>query len=186
MATPARPGERGPGAREEPVEVLSAHGTFRVLIIVIAVWTFFAGFSLLTQGIGRVSFGGDDEAAERIIGAFMLMLVPLYSLMAWKRDEYHLLVWVPFAAQLAIIVPMLWDLFFGSRDLDDGVLMFVVSLIFLVLLIYVWQASGPAGLFTGGQEDDEEYEDEEELDEEGEEDEEPGEPPGGRRSTGAL
>jgi hypothetical protein len=188
MATPARPGPADAGDRDGD-GVLSAHGTFRVLIIVIAVWTFFAGFSLLTQGIGRVSFGGDDEAAERTVGAFMLLLVPLYGLMAWKQDEYRLLVWVPFAAQLAIIVPLLWDLVLGTRDLDDSVLLFVVSLIFLVLLLYVWQASGPAGFFNGGGEvddDDEELLDEDEEYDEEEEEEEAEEPPAGRRSTGAL
>jgi hypothetical protein len=184
MAAPQRrPTPPPQDTPEEEPDVLSAQGAFRVLIIVIAAWTLFAGFSLFTQGLGRVSFGGDDEAAERIIGAFMLMLVPLYGLMAWKRDEYHLLVWVPFAAQLAVLVPMLWDLLFGTRDIDDGVLMFVVSLIFLVLLVYVWQASGPASLFGGPAEEYDEEDEEEMIDDEEDEeaDEEAGEEaPGGR------
>jgi hypothetical protein len=122
-------------------------------------WTVFAGFSLLTQGVGAISFGGEDDAAERVIGAHMLLLAAVYGLLAWRRGAYRLLLWIPFGAQLAVIIPIVWE-----RSFDDGALLFVVALIFLVLLTYVWWASRTIGPEADDDEtalwgeDDDEYE----------------------------
>lgn len=128
-----------PHARDSTMAVVSAHGAFRVLLLMLALWSFFAGFALVTQGIGALTLGGGG-AAERIAGAQMLILVPVYGLLAWRREEYRLLVWVPYAAQLAIIVPVVWELL-RSGDFGDSALMFLVSVVFLVLLLYVWLSS---------------------------------------------
>jgi hypothetical protein len=174
-----RPGEAAPEpARDDAISVISAYGAFRIVLVLLAIWSFFAGFSLLTSGFGALSFGG-DRASERLIGAQMLVLAPVYGLLAWRRRQYRLLLWVPYAAQAAIVVPTLWDILITrDRDFDDGTLPFLVSLTFLVLLVYFWRSSHPLDFFAP---DEEEYDEEDELvdeedgeewDEEDEEDEE--------------
>lgn len=148
------------GVRDEDDALVSAQATFRLLLILLAVWTFFAGFSMLTQGVGALSFGRDDASAERVIGAHMLMLVPLYALLAWRRREYRMLLWVPYAAQVAVILPVLWELLFGDGD-ADGLLLFIVAAIFLSLLVYVRWSSHPLGFFQPGEEPEQEFEEEE-------------------------
>lgn len=139
---------------DNAIAVVSAYGAFRVLLVLLAVWSFFAGFSLLTQGLGQLSFDGQDPAAERVIGAHMIVLAPVYALIAWRRSEYRLFIWIPYAAQLAIIVPALWGFVFDGPN-DDGALLLIVSIIFLVLLVYVWSSSHPLGFFQPDDEDDE-------------------------------
>jgi hypothetical protein len=181
--------------RDSAIAVISAYGAFRVLLVLLAVWTFFAGFSLLVQGPTTLTFGSDDPAAERIIGALLIVLVPVYGLLAWRREEYRLLSWIPYAAQAAVILPSVWDIVVTrDRAFQDAALMVIVSGIFLVLLVYFWWSSHPLGFFqpeeepeaeedfeAGDEEDvdedeeptDDEYEDEEEtVDDEGEYDEE--------------
>jgi hypothetical protein len=127
------------------VTVVSAYGAFRLLLGLLAVWSFFAGFALLTQALGQLSFGGQEEAAERVIGAHMIMLAPVYGLIAWRRSDYRLLIWIPYAAQLAFIIPLSWELL--SDGETDGALLLVVSIIFLALLVYVWTSSRPLAFF---------------------------------------
>jgi len=149
-------GDQHPAATmpDNAIAVVSAYGAFRVLLVLLAVWSFFAGFSLLTQGLGQLSFGGQDTAAERVIGAHMIVLAPVYALIAWRRSEYRLFIWIPYAAQLAIIVPALWEFVFDGPN-GDGALLLIVSIIFLVLLVYVWSSSHPLGFFQPDDEDDE-------------------------------
>jgi len=161
------PGERPAApasaiAGDGAVAVISAYGAFRVLLVLLAVWTFFAGFSLLTQGVGALSFGGGDSATERVVGAHLLVLVPMYALLAWRRDEFRLLLWLPYAAQLAIIVPTFLDVIVTrDRDFGDAALLLIVSLIFLVLLVYFWLSSHPLDFFSAAEPVQEEDEDDE-------------------------
>jgi hypothetical protein len=162
-------------ASEAAISVVSAYGLFRVLLVLLAVWTFFAGFSLLTRGLGALSLGADNEAAERIIGAHMLMLVPVYALLVWRRQAYRFFVWVPYAAQLAIVVPALWELVLGDHEIGDGALLYIVSTIFLVMLVYVSLSSKQlTGEFIPDGDEDEEWDEEDEdgepLEDEEEED----------------
>lgn len=141
-----------PQAPRDPIAVISAYGAFRVLMVLLAIWTFFAGFSLLTQGVGALSFGGGDGATERVVGGHMIMLVPIYALLAWRRDQYRLLIWMPYAAQLAIILPTFFDLVLSrDRDFGDAALILIVSIIFFVLLVYFWWSSHPADFFAIGE-----------------------------------
>jgi hypothetical protein len=157
-------------SQDNAIAVISAYGAFRLLLVLLAVWTFFAGFSLLTQGVGALSFGG-GAAAERVLGGYLLILVPIYGLLAWRRDEYRLLIWVPYAAQVAIIVPTFYDLTISHQGhFGDSALILIVSLIFLALLVYLWWSSHPVHHFLGG-------EDEEDWDEEVEPDDEDAEQP---------
>jgi hypothetical protein len=166
---------------DNAIAVISAYGAFRVLMVLLALWTFFAGFSLITQGVGALSFGDNSASAERVVGAQMMMLAPVYGLLAWRRDEYRLLIWIPYAAQLAIILPTVYDLFISrDRDFQEGALMLIVSLIFFVLLVYFWFSSKPADFFHPAEDDGEEG-----LDADDEEVEQDGlaSPPPSRRNT---
>jgi hypothetical protein len=160
MNQPPRAGAR---PADDAVAVVSAYGAFRVQLVHLAAWSFFAGFSLLTQGLGQLSFGGQDDAAERVVGAQMILLAPVYGLIAWRRSEYRLLIWIPYAAQLAIVLPGLWELLTDGET--DGALLLIVSIIFLILLIYVWSSSHPLGFFQPEEaEDEDEDTDAEEYD----------------------
>jgi hypothetical protein len=156
----ARPVARDPNT----VAVISAYGAFRVLLVMLTLWTFFEGFALLTGGLSALSFGGNDRTAERVVGAQMIVFVPAYVMLAWRRDQYRLLIWMPYAAQLAVIVPTAWALLRGDYH---GVLMLVVSLTFFVLLFYFWWHSHPVDYFTSDEDADDEEgaaDDEEEED----------------------
>ena len=81
--SPQPPRSNAGGAQDDAVAVVSAYGAYRVLVMLLAIWTFFAGFALLTQGVTALSFGGQDAAGvERVIGAHMLILAPIYVLLA--------------------------------------------------------------------------------------------------------
>lgn len=167
-----------------PIAVISAYGAFRLLLVLLALWSFFEGF-VLFSGFNALSLGGADRTTERVIGLQMIGYVPVYGLLAWQRERYRLLVWVPYFAQLAIIVPVGWSVLTGNFD---GILLLIVSITFFVLLFYFWWHSHPLDFYT---EDDEEYEEDEEEDaeEDGEDpdvdydDDEPNPPPPSRRST---
>lgn len=139
-----------PATRQEAVAVISAYGAFRLLIVLLAIWSFIEGFALFTGSFDALTLGGKDRTAEQVIGAQMIVLVPVYGLLAWQRDRYRLLVWVPYVAQLAIILPLTWAVLRGHAD---GILLLLVSVIFFVLLFYFWYHSHPLDFFV---EDDEE------------------------------
>jgi hypothetical protein len=159
MSTPTPPEPAKPAA-QTTVAVISAHGAFRVLLVLLAMWSFFEGFALFTGGLSALSLGGHDRMAEQIVGTQMIVFVPVYALLAWQRERYRLLIWVPYGAQLAIILPTSWGLLFHSDA--DGVLLLVVSLVFFVMLFYFWWSSHPLDFFsdTDGEEDVDDDEDE--------------------------
>lgn len=166
-----------PAAQPSAVAVISATGAFRLLLVLLAIWTFFEGFALFTGGLSALTLGGQDRTAEQIIGAQMICFVPVYGLIAWQRERYRLLIWVPYGAQLAVVVPVTWGLLF--RGDADGLLLLIVSLTFGVLMFYFWWHSHPLDFFSGGDED--EYGDaEEDDDDDGTDADDAGE---GRRSS---
>src|SRR6185295_7169354 len=143
----------------DAVAVISAAGAFRLLLILLAAWTFFEGFALFTGALGALSVGG-SRTGEQILGAQMIVLVPVYALLVWQRERYRLLIWIPYGAQLAIIIPTTWGLLF--RGDTDGLLMLVVSATFFAMLFYFWWHSHPLDFFSGN--DQEEYDEEDDTD----------------------
>jgi hypothetical protein len=170
MRGPAEPARSAAATRLEP-DVVPASGVYRAAIILLAVWTIFAGLALVTQGVPALSLGAND-AAERIIGSQMLMLVPIYALIVWRPDDNKLLRWIPYAAQLSIIVPFFWDtLITGEHTFTDGALLFIASAVFLGVLVYLRTSAHPLGFFALGPDEDEPEEDEEyDLEEEEDDD----------------
>jgi hypothetical protein len=159
MRRPAEPARTAAPPPTEP-DVVPASGVYRAVIILLGVWTVFAGLALATQGVPALSLGGDN-AAERMLGAYMLMLVPVYALIIWRPDENRYLRWVPYAAQIAIILPFFWDsLVTGDHNFVDGSLLFIVSAVFLGVLVYLRSTAHPLGFFAV-EPPEEEFEDEE-------------------------
>lgn len=155
MSQDQQPGQHGAAAttQQEAVAVISAYGAFRLLIILLAIWSFIEGFALFTGSFDALTFGGHDRTAERVIGAQLIVFVPVYALLAWQRERYRLLIWVPYGAQLAIILPTAWSLLHGHTD---GLLLLVVSASFFALLFYFWWHSHPLEFFQPGEEEEEE------------------------------
>jgi hypothetical protein len=160
MSTPTPP-EPAKLAAQTTVAVISAHGAFRVLLVLLAMWSFFEGFALFTGGLSALSLGGNDRMAEQIVGTQMIVFVPVYALLAWQRERYRLLIWVPYGAQLAIILPTSWGLLFHSDP--DGVLLLVVSLVFFVMLFYFWWSSHPLDFFSENDSEEDVDDDEDET-----------------------
>ncbi len=143
---PSPPAKPTP-ARDDAVAVIGAYGAFRLLLILMAIWSFFEGFALFFGRGGALTLGGTGDSgrvAEQIIGAHMLILVPVYGLLAWRQDRYRALMWIPYAAQLAMVLPLGISLL---RLQNVGMLLFVVSLVFLTLLVYFWWQSRPLEFF---------------------------------------
>jgi len=169
--------------RDDAVAVISAYGAFRLLIILFAIWSFLEGFALFTGSFSALTLGGQDRTAERIIGAQMIVMVPVYGLLVWRRDRYRLLIWVPYGAQVAIILPTAIGLLQGDTD---GILMLVIAVIFFVMLFYFWWHSHPLDFYrpeddlAADEEDGGEYEEEGEEQEEEAGDGGPGGVPGAR------
>ena len=148
-----------PESARSPVQVVSAEGGWRVVLVALAVWTLLEGFALATGGLQGLTLGGHDRNAERIIGAQMLVFAPVYVLLAFRREQFRLLSWLPYATLIAIILPTGWGLI--RFEGGDGVLLFVVSSIFLGLLVYFWWQSHDPEFFSatgdaesGDEEDD--------------------------------
>lgn len=180
MSAPTPPEHPKSAPPANSIDVISATGAFRLLLILLAIWTFFEGFALFTGGFNALALGGDDRTAEQIIGAQMICFVPAYALLAWQRERYRLLVWIPYGAQLALVFPITWGLLF--RGDTDGLLLLIVSLTFGALLFYFWWHSHPLDFFANNDEEDE-YDDDDEEDEDLEDDEDEEEDGEGAPST---
>jgi hypothetical protein len=130
-----------PGTNDLPQTMVSIRVLTRVVIILIAVWDAFAGLMLVAfhgSGSGALGAGVEDEAGQRLLGAHLLILVPAYLQLAWKPDSARGLAWLPYAGQLAFVVVVGYNLLTGATVFSDGGLAFAVSLIFIILLGFLW------------------------------------------------
>lgn len=137
------------GAQERPAAVINAQSAMRLLLALLAVWTAFSGLALVffqsgaAATIGGGLEGGQGEAAQRLLGVHLLVLAPLYGLLAWEPVRFRLLMWVPYAAQGGVVAVTLFDLATDKRDFTDGVLPLIVAVTFLALFVYVWRYARP-------------------------------------------
>lgn len=128
-------------------EVLSARSAMRLLMGLLALWTVFSGLALaFFQDAGAATIGGgleggEGEAAQRLLGVHLLVLAPIYGLLAWDPQRFRLLLWVPYVAQGGVVLATLFDIITGDRDFVDGALPLIVAGVFFVLLLYVTFAS---------------------------------------------
>jgi len=102
------------------------------------------------------------------------VIAPVYGLIAWRREQYRHLLWLPYAGQLAIILPTFYDLVISHDGrFEDSALILIVSLIFFALMVYLWWSSHPLEHFAvfGDEEEDEDEEGWDEEEDEGDEEE---------------
>lgn len=132
---------------ERPAGVISAQSALRLLLVLLAIWTFFSGLALVffqdaaDATIGGGLEGGQGAAAQRLLGVHLLVLAPLYGLLVWKPDRYGSLIWVPYAAQIGVVAVTFYDIMTGDREFKNAALPLIVAITFMVLLLYVWRAA---------------------------------------------
>jgi hypothetical protein len=126
---------------ELPPTTVSIRVLTRVVILLIAVWNTFAGLVLVAfhgASSGALGAGVEDQAGQRLLGVHMLILVPAYLLLAWRPERSHAFQWLPYAAQVGVTVVLGYNLLSRDTKFSDGILAFVVGLIFVVLLVFLW------------------------------------------------
>jgi uncharacterized membrane protein len=123
--------------------VLSAESALRLVLVLLALWTILSGLALtFFQDASDATIGGglkgdQGAAAQRLLGVHLLVLAPIYGMLAWEPRRFRLLMWLPYAAQGGVVLVTLFDIVSGKRNLPEGMLPLVVACIFLVLLLYV-------------------------------------------------
>ena len=128
-------------APEVPEAMISTRLLTRIIIGLIAVWSLLVGIVLVGfQGAasGALGAGVVDPAGQRVIGAHLLVLAPAYVLMALQPQRYEAIFWLPFAAQLAVVLAVGYSILAGDTDFGDGILAVAIGGIFIVLLGFFW------------------------------------------------
>lgn len=126
-----------------PGAVLSAESALRLVLVLLALWTFLSGLALtFFQDASEATIGGgldegQGQAAQRLLGVHLLVLSPIYGALAWEPKRFRLLLWIPYAAQGGVVFATLYDVISGDREFRDGALPLIVAIIFFVLLLYV-------------------------------------------------
>jgi len=125
------------------VGVINAESAQRLVLVLLALWTLLSGLTLtFFQDASDATIGGgfrgdQGPAAQRLLGVHLLVLAPIYGLIAWDPKRFRLLLWVPYAAQGGVVAATLYDIFVGERSLRGGALPLIVAIVFFVLLLYV-------------------------------------------------
>ena len=128
--------------QETPPGMISADRALQVILILLTLWTVFSGIALLffPDNAEATIGGGQGPAAQRLLGVHVLVLAVVYGLLAWKREDYRVLLWVPYAVQAAVVVITVLNIVTGDLDFLDGLLPLAVAATFLTLLILIWRA----------------------------------------------
>jgi len=129
--------------RRLPDATISTRILTRILVFLVAVWSFLAGIVLVAfhgASSGALGAGVTDDAGQRLVGAHLLVLVPAYLVIAWRPERHQSLLWLPFAGQLALALTVGYSILAGETRFGDGILAFAVGAIFVVLLGFVWMS----------------------------------------------
>jgi hypothetical protein len=132
-----------PDGPVKPDATLNAQSALRLLLVLLAIWTFFSGLALtFFQDAAAATIGGgiggdEGSAAQRLLGVQLLVLGPVYGMLAWEPERFRPLLWAPYAAQGGMVAVTLVSIATGDRDFTDGVLPLVVATFFFVMLVYV-------------------------------------------------
>lgn len=124
----------------QPAAMLSAEGMLRVVVALLGVWTLYSGLTLtIWQGIDVATVAGDLEngPAARLVGVHLLVLWPVFWLIAWDIGRFRWLLWMPYAHQSGVFIVTAVDVVRGRRDFADAALPLLVTAFFLVLLGYI-------------------------------------------------
>lgn len=131
----------------------------RALLLLMAAWNLLAALALLTAGSGSGALSVADAAGQRLAGAQMLVLSPVYLLIAWKPSRYGGLLWLPFAGQAALCLSVAYSVLTGDTRVGDGILAIVVSGVLASLLAVAWvsdRRSSALQQYHSAMQDDEE------------------------------
>jgi len=113
----------------------------RVVVVAIAAWSLLGGLTLTLfhgSSAGALAAGIADEAGRRLVGAQMLVLVPVYLLIALRPGRYGSLLWLPFLGQAAVFLAVGYSMLSGDTDVDDGIVAFAVSGVLAGALAFAW------------------------------------------------
>jgi hypothetical protein len=124
-----------------PDATISTRQLMRVIILLIAVWSITAGAVLLafpSAGSGALGAGIADRAGQRLVGVHLLLLAPVYLLIAARQDRYQGFIWLPIAGQTAMALAVAYNIISGDTSVSDGALSTVICLLFAGLLTFVW------------------------------------------------
>jgi hypothetical protein len=131
---------------ERPLGMISAVSALRLILALLTIWTLVSGLSLIffQEGadatIGGGLEGDQGAAAQRLLGVHLLVLTPIYGLIVWKPRQYWPFLWVPYAAQIGVVIVTFFDIVSGDREFKNGALPLIVAAVFASLLLYVWWA----------------------------------------------
>src|SRR5262245_12590231 len=123
-----------------PDATISTRHLMRIIILLIAVWSITAGAVLLafpSAGSGALGAGIADRAGQRLVGVPLLLLAPVYLLLATRLERYLGFIWLPIAGQAALALAIAYNIVSGDTSFSDGALSTVISLIFAGLLGFV-------------------------------------------------
>jgi hypothetical protein len=129
------------GPLDRPETTISTQLLTRIIAGLIACWSLLAGLAMVFfQGSGSSALGAGvtDVAGQRLLGAHLIMLAPVYALIAWHSERYHGLIWLPFVSQLAVFLVVGYSILVGDTEFGDGVIAVTVSAIFIGLSGFVW------------------------------------------------
>jgi hypothetical protein len=129
------------GPPSPPETSISTRLLNRILTGMVALWSLLAGIALVFfqgTGSGALGAGVTDVAGQRLLGAHLIVLAPVYALIAWHSDRYQGLLWLPFVSQLAVFFTVGYSILVGDTEFGDGVIAMSVSGIFIGLLGFVW------------------------------------------------
>lgn len=126
-----------------PETTISTRLLTRVVILLIAAWTLVCGAVLVAlegPSAGALGAGVDDRSGQRLLGVHLLVLVPVYVLLAWRTEQYRGLLWLPYATQLAVVLGVGYSMLQGDAEFGEGILAVAVGAIFVGLLSVLWIA----------------------------------------------
>ena len=134
--------DSGEREAEEPPLVISSRNVLRLVLVLLAVWTMLSALALTffqdasAATIGGGLKGGEGEAAQRLLGVQLLVIAPIYGLLAWDPQRFRLLMWVPYVAQTGVVIATVFDIATGDRSFQTAALPLFVSVVFLALLLF--------------------------------------------------
>ena len=124
-----------------PDATISTRQLMRIIILLIAVWSLTAGAVLLAfpnAGSGALGAGIADRAGQRLVGVHLLLLAPVYLVIAARQDRYQGFIWLPIFGQVALALTIAYNIGSGDTSFSDGALSTVISLMLAGLLSFVW------------------------------------------------
>jgi hypothetical protein len=126
---------------QESNQAISTTLLIRAIVLLIAVWSLLAGLALTVfhgSGASAMGAGVADEAGQRLAGVHMLILAPVYVLIALRPGRFGSLLWLPFVAQAAVFFTVGYSILGGETDLGDGILAVSISGMLAGGLGFVW------------------------------------------------